>query len=166
MKLQAAVGEKIHDIEMTRDGDSLSVRVDGREYELIASEPEPSVYLLKNDGNVHEAKVHTGDASSYIVNIRNNEFEIKIIDPKRLRGSGANDHPASGQVEIKTAMPGKVVRILVAEGDAVTKGEGVIVVEAMKMQNEMKSPKDGLVSEIRVAEDDTVSAGDVLVVIE
>ena len=63
-------------------------------------------------------------------------------------------------------MPGKVVRVLVAEGDAVQKGDGVIVVEAMKMQNEMKSPKDGVVSKIKIAEGDTVSAGDILVVIE
>ena len=63
-------------------------------------------------------------------------------------------------------MPGKVVRILKAVGDEVAKGDGVIVVEAMKMQNEMKSPKDGVIKEIRVAESDTVGAGDILVVIE
>ena len=88
------------------------------------------------------------------------------LDPKRLRGSGAaNDHDG-GSAEIKTAMPGKVVRILVAEGDAVQKGDGVIVIEAMKMQNEMKAPKDGTVRQIKVATGDTVSAGDILVVIE
>ncbi|MBK6587173.1 MAG: hypothetical protein IPG22_02470 [Acidobacteria bacterium] len=63
-------------------------------------------------------------------------------------------------------MPGKVVRVLVAQGDTVQKGDGVVVVEAMKMQNEMKSPKDGVIAAIKAAEGDTVGAGDVLVVIE
>jgi len=63
-------------------------------------------------------------------------------------------------------MPGKVVRILLEAGSEVKKGDGVLVVEAMKMQNEMKSPKDGIVRELRSTEGSTVNAGDVLVVIE
>ena len=63
-------------------------------------------------------------------------------------------------------MPGKLVRVLAAEGAAIKQGEGVLIVEAMKMQNEMKSPKDGIVKEIRVSEGTTVNAGDVLAVIE
>ena len=73
------------------------------------------------------------------------------------------DDVDSGLAEVNR---GKVVRILKSTGDAVTKGEGVIVVEAMKMQNEMKAPRDGTVGDIRVAEGDTVGAGDVLVVID
>ena len=63
-------------------------------------------------------------------------------------------------------MPGKVVRILVAEGDEVEKGKGVLVVEAMKMQNEIKSPKKGVVKKLSAAEGSAVNAGDVLAVIE
>ena len=63
-------------------------------------------------------------------------------------------------------MPGKLVRILAAEGAEIKQGEGVLIVEAMKMQNEMKSPKDGVVKEIRFAEGATVNAGDVLAIIE
>ena len=63
-------------------------------------------------------------------------------------------------------MPGKLVRILVEQGAEIKQGEGVLVVEAMKMQNEMKSPKDGVVKEIRFAEGATVNAGDILAVIE
>ena len=71
-----------------------------------------------------------------------------------------------GVVEIKTMMPGKVVRLLKVKGDTVEKGEAVLVVEAMKMQNDLKAPKAGVVREIRVEEGSTVSAGDVLAVIE
>ncbi|QYO67495.1 biotin/lipoyl-containing protein [Leptolyngbya sp. 7M] len=73
---------------------------------------------------------------------------------------------ADGVVELKTAMPGKVVRVIVAEGDEVKKGDGILVVEAMKMQNEMRSPKNGTVKTISVAEGSTVAAGDILAVIE
>ena len=63
-------------------------------------------------------------------------------------------------------MPGKLVRILVEVGAEIKQGEGVLVVEAMKMQNEMKAPKDGIVKEIRFAEGATVNAGDILAIIE
>ena len=86
----------------------------------------------------------------------------RIIDPKRLRSAGDNHDHMDGRAEIKTAMPGKVVRILVESGAEVAKGDGIIVVEAMKMQNELKSPKDGIVREIRAADGDTVNAGEVL----
>jgi biotin carboxyl carrier protein len=161
MKLQAAAEGEKHEVEITRDGDRLTARVDDRDYELDVSEPEPGVLLFKHNGRVYEAFAHGGT-----VLIGGRSFDISIIDPKRLRGSAIAAGDEHGHAEIKTAMPGKVVRILKAVGDALTKGDGVIVVEAMKMQNEMKSPKDGSVKEIRVSEGDTVGAGDILVVIE
>lgn len=166
MKVQAVLGGKKHEIEITRDGERLFARVDSRNYALDASEPEPNVFLLKHEGKVFEVFVSPQKNANYAVRAGSAELDVAISDPKRLRGSSAGADDASGKAEIKTAMPGKVVRILKSAGDAVEKGEGVIVVEAMKMQNEMKSPKDGSVKETRVAEGDTVSAGDVLVVIE
>src|ERR1051326_9105223 len=91
---------------------------------------------------------------------------IKIIDPKRLRSgqnSGGHHH---GVAEIVAAMPGKVVRVHVEPGATVEKGVGVVVVEAMKMQNEMKSPRSGVVVSVKVKPGDTVNAGDVLAVLE
>src|SRR5262249_55947890 len=91
---------------------------------------------------------------------------IKIIDPKRLRSaqnSGGHHH---GVAEIVAQMPGKVVRVHVELGTPVEKGAGVIVVEAMKMQNEMKAPRAGLVVSVNVKPGDTVNAGDVLAVLE
>ncbi|MFT3746189.1 MAG: hypothetical protein QM785_18100 [Pyrinomonadaceae bacterium] len=168
MKFIAETAEESHDVEITRDGDRVVANIDGRQYDLEASEPEPGVFLLKNDGRIFEASVsaNAAAAGTNLVRVKSGVHEVRIIDPKRLRGASGNDADASGKAEIKTAMPGKVVRILVAAGDAVQKGDGVIVVEAMKMQNEMKSPKDGVIAEIKAAEGDTVGAGDVLVVIE
>jgi biotin carboxyl carrier protein len=166
MKLKAEVDAETYDIELEREGERLRARVNAREYDLEFSEPEQGVFLLKNDGKIYEAAVSPTANDHISVRVRNTEFEVAITDPKRLRGSAAVGEDASGKAEIRTAMPGKVVRILKAVGDAVQKGDGVIVVEAMKMQNEMRSPKDGTISDIKVVEGETVSSGDVLVVIE
>ncbi|SRR5215203_156741 len=162
MKLQAELNNEKHNIEITREGEMIFARVDDRQYELEASEVESNVYLFKYDNRIFEIYV----APNGIVNLGNHQLEISITDPKRLRSSNAAGASADGIAEIKTAMPGKLVRVLVEEGALVKQGESVLVVEAMKMQNEMKSPKDGVVKEIRFAEGATVNAGDILAVIE
>jgi biotin carboxyl carrier protein len=168
MKLQAEIGDKRHEIELSRTGETVNAVIDGRSYDVEVSEPEPGVYLIKNGGKVYEAYVAPTSRLDQPkkVTIRGREFEVRLIDPKRLRGfAGVGEH-ADGLAEIKTAMPGKVVRVLLEPGVAVEKGGGVLVVEAMKMQNELRSPKAGTVKEVRVSEGDTVSAGDILATIE
>lgn len=92
-------------------------------------------------------------------------LSMEVFDPRDLRpGQGASAN--YGRQEITASMPGKVIRVLVAPGDAVEEGRGLVVVEAMKMQNEMKSPKAGRVVEVRARPDATVVAGEVLVVVE
>ena len=166
MKLQAKIGDDIANIEIRKDGEKVFARVDDREYELEASEVEPAVYLLKFIGRVYEVYVSSEKGSEIEVNVKGKTFNVEIIDPKKLRSSRSDHGHGDGRAEIKTAMPGKVVRILVQPNETVEKGEGVIVVEAMKMQNEMKAPKDGIVKDIRVSEGSTVEAGEVLVIIE
>ena len=90
---------------------------------------------------------------------------VEVYDPRSLRertGGGASH----GRQNICAPMPGKIVRVLVAAGDAVEAGQGLVVVEAMKMQNEMKSPKAGRVIEVKTRPEATVAAGEVLMVIE
>ena len=168
MKLQAEIGDEKHEIEITRGEGKLSASVDGRVYELEVSEPEPNIFLIKDAGKISQVFVSplakAGDPIQ--AQIGGRLFDIKLFDPKRLRGSGADRELGDGVAEIRTAMPGKVVRILAEVGASVEKGSGVMVVEAMKMQNELKSPKAGIVKEIRVEEGSTVSAGDILAMIE
>ena len=168
MNLLAETNGNRHAVEIVHKDGHLVAMVDGRKYEVEASEPETGVFLFRKDASIVEAFVSSepSAADQTLVRIRNEVHEIRIIDPKRLRNAKGDDASSSGKAEVKTAMPGKVVRIVVAEGDAVQKGDGVIVVEAMKMQNEMKSPKDGTVTQIKTAEGANVSAGDVLIVIE
>ena len=164
MKLIAELNSEKHAVEFKRDGEKISASVDGREYALEASEVEPDVYILKHENQIFQIYVLPGEPA--VATLGNHSFEIKISDPKRLRSAGSAAGSADGTIEIKTAMPGKVVRILAEQGAEIKQGESVLVVEAMKMQNEMKSPKDGTVKEIRVAEGATVNAGDILAVIE
>ncbi len=162
MKLLAELNNEKHEIEINFEGENIFARIDGKEYRIESSEVEPDVYLFKYNHQIHQIYV----APNGLVNIGNQQLEIKVIDPKRLRGSTGSEAETEGIAEIKTAMPGRIVRILVAEGDEVIHGQGIIVVEAMKMQNEMKSPKDGVVKSIKVENGVNVQAGEVLVIIE
>jgi biotin carboxyl carrier protein len=167
MKLEAEINGKVFKVEVRKESGRVFAMVDGREYEFGISEPEPGIFLLKRGADIYEAFVlpSRGDGPAHVT-LNGKEYPVILRDPKRLRGSSGGDTKTDGTVEIRTAMPGKVVKVLSAVGDTVSKGTGVIVVEAMKMQNEMRSPKPGVVKEIRVAEGATVNAGEVLVTIE
>ena len=168
MKFQAEVASEKHEIEIHRDGRRVVANVDGRRYDLDVSEAEPNTFLIKDGNRVFEAMVSgpTEASGPIAVTVRNHHIDVRLWDPKRLRGSSSDAAAMEGIADIRSAMPGKIVRILANVGDKVEKGEGIIVVEAMKMQNELKSPKAGHIKEIRVSLDATVSSGDVLVVIE
>lgn len=167
MKLIAEINDEKREISLKQTGESVVAEIDGRAYELEAHLVEPNVYLLKHANKIHEIFVVPNDKSEpFAVTVGNSDLEIKLIDPKRMRTAAGANAEADGAAEIKTAMPGKVVRILVEQGAEIKQGDGVLIVEAMKMQNEMKAPKDGSVKEIRVAEGATVNAGDVLAIIE
>jgi biotin carboxyl carrier protein len=163
MKLNATIGEAQHSVEIREAAGKTVAVIDGDSYDVEVSNPEPNVFLIKKNGKVYEAFV---SPNSDVVSINGHDIEVSLSDPKKLRGAGKAGADAEGKADIKTAMPGKIVRILAESGATVEKGEGILVVEAMKMQNELKAPKDGTVTDIRVAEGDTVAAGDVLATIE
>lgn len=168
MKLIAELDDEKHEINLKQNGENVFAEIDGRVYEIESSRVEPNVYLIKHENRVYQIFVSPNQNANepFAVNVGASDFEIKITDPKRLRISAGAGGAAEGAAEIKTAMPGKLVRVLVEAGAEVKKGDGILIVEAMKMQNEMKSPKDGTVKEVRFAEGSTVNAGDVLAIIE
>lgn len=166
MKLKAELNRHETDVEIRVNSERLSARVDDSHYELEVSRPEARVLLIRHNERVYEAITSDSKDGIFRVRIANDEFEVGITDPKRLGGSAGSQGHAGGLAQLKSAMPGKVVRIISDVGDEVQKGTTVIVVEAMKMQNEMKSPKDGFIREVRVATGATVEAGEVLIVIE
>ena len=165
MKLKAIVGEREEEVMLKLEDGRVSADIGGRVYSLEVREIEPDGFLFFLNRNVHECRVDNLK-NAFEVNLHGRSYSITIVDPKRLRSGQNSDRHDHGVAEILAQMPGKVVRVLVEGGTTVEKGTGVVVVEAMKMQNEMKSPRDGVVVSINVKTGDTVNAGDVLAVIE
>lgn len=135
--------------------------VDGVPFEVDARLLEPGVLSLLVQGRQYRCVL---DDSAVLVDGRRYEFEVD--DPRSLGGRGRAGGGLSGPRPVKSPMPGRVVRVLVAAGDEVAEHQGVVVIEAMKMQNELKAPKAGRVARVAVTAGDTVDAGKVLVVVE
>jgi biotin carboxyl carrier protein len=164
MRLKAELSGAEYSLSITRQDRKVFAEVDGRKYELEVHEREGNGYVLFEDTNVYDSRVEfSGEIST--VHIRRHSYLIRIIDLKRLRSTESLDRRDHGSAEIVAPMPGKVVRVLVAEGAQVVAGTGILVVEAMKMQNELKTPKAGTVVSIRAEPGATVNAGEVLAVI-
>jgi biotin carboxyl carrier protein len=144
-----------------------TVLVNGREVEIEdalagadAIEVAPGFYSILRNGRSFDVRVRGGR-----VIVDGVSHEVEITDPRELRDPGSSGG-AHGRAEIVSPMPGKVIRILVAEGQAVEAGQGILVVEAMKMQNELASPRKGIVTSIRTTAGAAVGGGEVLAVVE
>jgi biotin carboxyl carrier protein len=144
------------------------VRINGKPVEPVGHatgdasivETEPGVWSVLTGGASYEARVE-GDE----IVIDGHRFRYEIDDPRQWKGSqsSAGIH---GKISIAAPMPGRIVRILAEAGELVVAGQGIVVIEAMKMQNELKAPRDGRVTAIGVKEDDRVNAGAILATIE
>ena len=167
MKLNAELDGQSHEVTLKLRGQTIAAEVDGRCYELDVGDSKAGAYLLLEGTQVHDCRVERGgQAGNYVVHVGISSYQIRLDDPRRLsraQDSGAHHH---GAAEIVASMPGKVVRVLVEVGAAVEAGAGIVVVEAMKMQNEMKAPKAGTVLSLKAEAGATVNAGDVLAIIE
>ena len=153
------------DINRGKDGE-LSCKVDGK---TIAAPDarfnERDVLSLVLGGKSYEVRRDSAASAPRVV-IGEQSFAYEVRDPRSLGARRAKAASSDGPKKIKAPMPGKVVRIVAPEGTQVEVGQGVIVIEAMKMQNELKSPKAGVVKKIHAAEGATVNAGDALAEIE
>ena len=151
MKVSLAIDGQAREIDPDRSGAQIAA-------------VEPGVYSVLMDGRSYEARIEQSDGC-VIVFIDGHRFEVEIRDPRRWsRQTGRQG--VEGLLNVTAAMQGKIVRLLVAEGDMVAAGQGLLVMEAMKMQNEMKAPKAGRVVSLTAREGATVAAGDVLAAIE
>ena len=126
--------------------------------------PEPGVFSIVIDGRSYDAQVEESIGGGLVVVIDGWRFETQVLDPRHW-SRNAGGQGADSVQQIMAPMPGKIVRILVAPGEQVAAGQGVVVVEAMKMQNEMKATRDGVVLAVNVKEGATVAPGEVLATI-
>ena len=173
MNLSLTINGQDHtlELEIPRDNGlsspALSCRLDGEPFEADVTEIEPGVFSLLIGGQSYTVRVSpNGEAGEYRVALCGAEYAVAVRDPRKLARGGHEKQTLEGRQNVLSLMPGKVVRLLVAEGDAVERGQGLIVVEAMKMQNEIKCPKAGRVEKILVREGQPVNAGEILLAVE
>jgi biotin carboxyl carrier protein len=162
--------------------------LNGADHELEVEETAANALRLKIGDRHYDADVRQTGACSFSVLIGNRSFDLEVVPEgdemivasrgsatrvtlvdaaRRSRKGVAGGRPAvTGKAQLKAMMPGRVVNVLVSVGDKVTLQQGLVVIEAMKMENELKSPKAGKVTEIKVTPGQTVEKGDLLLVVE
>lgn len=169
MKLQIQIGGKTRELEVTREGGAgaagrVRCRMDGQPFEADAIEVARGVYSILIGGQSLEVRVEES-GPGLRVHAGGEEFHAEVIDPRQWRQRRGSAAVAEGRQQVVASMPGKVVRVLVKTGDAVEAGQGLVVVEAMKMQNEIRSPKTGKVERLLVTEGQAINSGEVLAIV-
>ena len=155
MKYIATVEDREFIIEIV---DERHIIVDGKpftvDFESVSGQP---VYSLIADGKSHEAYVAAGE-DTWQVLLRGQLFPVRVEDEreKRLRSAAGGGVAETGEFNLKAPMPGLVVAVPVEEGQEVKKGQVLLILESMKMQNELKSPRDGTVHRIKAKPGETV----------
>jgi biotin carboxyl carrier protein len=155
-------------IESPPDGregiEQLQVSIDGKPLQADWAEVRPGSYSILIDGQSYEARVTpTSDGSpnqmdNWAVTINEYDFRVEVRDPRMRRFAGqAVEH--NGPLELAAPMPGKIVRVLVEKGEEVAQDQGLVVIEAMKMQNELRAPRAGRVTEVHVREGAGIESG-------
>jgi biotin carboxyl carrier protein len=167
MAFVAKLGEETYTVEIEEIGKGLyRVSVDGNEFLVDGKKTGRTNYSLIVDNRSFEIEVDNSE-DEYRVLVDGRNYHVRLADERRVRVGGAeSDSQHQGRQRVSVPMPGKVIAVLVSEGDAVEKGQGLVIVEAMKMENEVRSPGAGTVKEIRVKAGDTVEGGAVLVIVE
>jgi biotin carboxyl carrier protein len=167
MKLAVSVQNRPGELELLPRGAGWRFRYASggavTEGEASVIEVEPGIYSVLWDGCGYEVKISL-DKGKGFADIAGHHYAVEAADPRELAATAATG--AAGREQVLAPMPGKVVRVLVAEGAEVAAGQGIVVVEAMKMQNEMPAPKAGRVVTLRATPGATVAAGELLAAIE
>ena len=166
MTYEVIIDGKTHRVELARSLEArLQCFVDGRTLDVDAVEAGRDVLSIVIDGRAWEVKRERVGGDMHLM-IAGERYAAEVRDPRSFRGRKAAGAGLEGPKKLVSPMPGKVVRVLVSAGTEVEAGQGVIVVEAMKMQNEIKSPKKGIVKKLVAAAGTAVNAGDVLAIVE
>jgi biotin carboxyl carrier protein len=146
------------DVEVFRHGAAYRVRVGERWVEADIVSAGPFVRSLRLDDGTQLSLTHHRDGTTHEISLGGANITVDIIDPLAAKRRGREDDIGSSGV-VKALMPGRVVRVLVAQGEAVRKGAGLLILEAMKMENEITAPADGTVDTLFVEAGQTVEAG-------
>jgi biotin carboxyl carrier protein len=162
MKYEVRIGGKTRVVELAREAERWRVSLDGKQLDADAVEVAANTFSVLIEGESWEVRVAPNTAGGLTLHTGIAEFTAEVEDPRAWRGRRHGAMEAEGRQQITAPMPGKVVRVLANAGDSVEAGQGLLVVEAMKMQNEIRSPKSGKVEKVFVKEGQAVNAGEVL----
>ena len=166
MKYEVLIDGHAYQVSVDRTTMGYSCTVDGEPFELDVAPVARDVLSILHDGRSYEARREGSPTGESHVLVGGRRFRAELRDPRSLRSRRASLGAVAGPVGIHAPMPGKVIRLLAAAGDEVESGQGLLVVEAMKMQNEIRSTKKGKVVRMAVQEASAVNAGDLLAIIE
>lgn len=165
VKLTGPAGEKVRIVELERADERWKISLDGQVVKADAVEIDSNTLSLLLDGQSYEVRVTPSPDGALKLQTGHEEFTAEVVDPRAWRGRTHDALEVEGRQHVVAPMPGKVVRVLVQAGDTVEAGQGILVVEAMKMQNEIRSPKAGTVERLNVKEGQPVNAGEVLCIV-
>jgi biotin carboxyl carrier protein len=160
--LDSVTGKTRHMVDLEKDGSSYKVLLDGQPVSADVIVTAPYAVSVILNGTTFEIHIAPSPDGTYKLQTGPHEFQADVRDPRAWRGRKVGALEAEGRQQIVAPMPGKVIRLLVNAGDQVEAGQGLIVVEAMKMQNEIRSPKKGKVERLHAKEGQAVNAGDIL----
>lgn len=158
MKFIARHDEKEVEVEVERHGSGYRVRIGERWIEADLVDAGGFVRSLRLQNGTQFSLLHHREGTLHEITLGSSTIKVDIIDPLAHRRRRGEDDMGTGGV-VKALMPGRVVRVLISKGDTVQRGAGLLILEAMKMENEIQAPVDGTVDEIFVTPGDTVEGG-------
>jgi biotin carboxyl carrier protein len=162
MKIEVRIDNARRLVELTRDANRWRISLDGEPLDADAVEIAPNIFSILLNGKSHEVRITPASGGALTLQTDHREFTAELLDSRAWRGRRHGALEAEGRQQVVAPMPGKVIRVLVQAGEKVEAGQGLIVVEAMKMQNEIRSPKSGTVERLLAKEGQPVNAGEVL----
>ena len=151
-------------VEVIRAGAKVSATLAGRKLDAEAIEISPGLYSVLLGGRSFQVNIAIR-GTALVATVDHQGFVVELADPRTWRRACGGASEAEGRQELLAPMPGKIVRVLAAEGAKLEAGQGVLVIEAMKMQNELRSPKSGTLEKLLITEGQAVNSGDVLAVV-
>ena len=165
VRYTALAGEATHAVEIVPlGGGRFRISIDGRTREVDSRPTSTGTYSLLIDNTTAEVSV-VARGEEFAVGVEGRTHRLRLLDERALR-QRARSGAGEGEREVRAVMPGKVVAILAEVGATVERGQGLLVIEAMKMENEIAAPRAGTLRELRVTPGQTVEAGEILAIVD
>lgn len=162
MQYEVSIDGKIRRLELTAVAGGWECKVDGRALAFDVAQISAGQLSILIDGKSYEVRRDSAET----ISVGSRIYQVSVEDVRSWRGKRRGAGTEAGPQKLTATMPGKVVRVLAAAGEKITAGQGIVVIEAMKMQNEIKSPKEGTLKKVLAQMGASVTAGEVLAIVE